>query len=104
MSARRRGQLTCDHCPRPLPLGPWSWSLCPRCMASGRPIETELVSRAVGAGVALLLSIACWGLVAALVVFLFAGCSTVAPMPDSAVFEVAPLPSDSDIFAPEVRR
>lgn len=32
--------------------------------------------------------------------FLLASCSSVPPMPDTAVFEAWPLPSDSDIFEP----
>ena len=66
-------------CGRLLPLGPWSWKLCPRCMASGKKVPPpepprEPVSRLLAGFVALALSIIGWGLVFTLVFVLF-GCA-----------------------------
>ena len=66
-------------CGRLLPLGPWSWKLCPRCMASGKKVPPpepprEPVSRLLAGFVALALSIIGWGLVFSLVFVLF-GCA-----------------------------
>jgi len=72
-------------CGRLLPLGPWSWKLCPRCMARGkvpppqpRREPDEPVSHLLAGLGALGLSIIGWGLVFTLVFVLF-GCATRSP-------------------------